>query len=80
MFTFKIKDKGTAFKAISVQSVQLCLELIEPSARKNKGQQFFLALTLFRVSLGFSHVLYYSRFEIIVEIQTEFANPMRTNH
>ena len=43
MFTFKIKDKGTAFKVVSVQSVQLCLELIEPSARKEKGKQVFFS-------------------------------------
>ena len=33
------------------------LELIEPSAREVEGQQFFLVLTLFRVSLGLSQIL-----------------------
>ena len=33
------------------------LELLEPSAREVEVQQFFLALMLFRVSLGLSHVL-----------------------
>ena len=34
------------------------LMLIEPSARDVEGQHFFLALTLFRVSVCLSHVLF----------------------
>ena len=37
-------------------STNFRLELIEPSAREVVGLQFCLALTLFRVSLGLSHV------------------------
>ena len=33
------------------------LLLIDPSARDIEGQQVFLALTLFRVSVGFNHYL-----------------------
>ena len=33
------------------------LMLMEPSARDVKGQQFFLAVMLFRSSVGLSHVL-----------------------
>ena len=39
-------------------SVNFRLEFIEPSARDIVGQQFFLALTMFRVSLGLSHAFF----------------------
>ena len=46
-------------------------ELIQPSARKVEGQQFFfLALTLFQVSFGLSHILFSSPDEQIPLQQT----------
>ena len=45
------------FLFIYSMSTNFRLELIEPSAREVEGQQFFITLTLFRVSLGSSHPL-----------------------
>ena len=41
-------------------STYVRLEFIKPSASEVVGPQFFLALALFRVSLGLNHVLFSS--------------------
>ena len=53
----------TLFSVLSIRysvSNNCCLELIGPSARAVEAQQFFRALTLCRVLLGLSHVLFSS--------------------
>ena len=62
--TEKVKrgDESLQFSSLQFSSVStnFRLILIEPSARDDVGQQFFRALTLFRVSVGLSHLLFYS--------------------
>ena len=53
------------------------LEFIEPSAREVEGQQFSWALTLYRVSLCFGHVLFSPRSHLppirVQQINTSLA-------
>ena len=45
-------------KTIYSVSTNFRLMLINPSARDGEGQQFFFGLTLFRVTIGLSKVLF----------------------